>query len=49
MMQQTLAPLALAGAFGVAGQRRWVPMSPAVNGDLHGARDGEERSDKVAF
>jgi hypothetical protein len=41
--------LALAEAFGVAGQRRLVPMSPAVYGDLHGARDGEERADKVEF
>jgi hypothetical protein len=41
--------LALAEAFGVAGQRRLVPMSPAVYSDLHGARDGEERADKVEF
>jgi len=40
---------ALAEAFGVAGQRRSMPMSPAVYGDLHAARDGEERADKVSF
>ena len=39
--------LALAEAFGVAGHRRSVPMSPAVYGDLHGARDREECADKV--
>ena len=31
---------ALAEPFGGAGQRRSVPMSPAIYGDLHGARDG---------
>ena len=41
--------LALAEAFGVAGQHRSVLMSPAVNDDLHGARDREEHADKVEF
>ena len=41
--------LALAEANGVAGQCRSVLKSPAVYGDLHGARDGEERADKVEF
>ena len=41
--------IAQAEAFGVAGQRRSVPMSPAVYGDLHRARDREERADKVEF
>ena len=41
--------VALAETFGNSGQRRSGPMSPAVSGDLHGARNGEERADKVEF
>jgi hypothetical protein len=41
--------LALAEAFGVAVERRPMPMSPAVYGDLHSSHEGEEHADKVAF
>ena len=41
--------LALTKAFGDAGQRRSGSMSPAVYGNLHGSRDGEEHADKVKF
>jgi hypothetical protein len=40
---------ALAAAFGVEGERRATPMTPAAYGELRASREGDEMADKAAY
>ena len=46
---QARKALQLAADFGVEGERRATPMTPAAYGELRAARDGDELADKERF
>ena len=46
---QARKALQLAVDFGVEGERRATPMTPAAYGELRAARDGDELADKERF